>query len=277
MYFSLSELYSPPILKSLTINSSQINKLRNYLQFKVMTMTIKTTISLLTGYFYPLVKTAFVISFLAFSGMTQAATVFEQGPLGDGDAPASFFEEHSADNFSLTADTEITGIKWWGSFFDDSISDNSFDIKFFDDNSGLPSNSFIEQFSVTATRTSTSLSDMFGAEVFLFEASLVGAFDLLANTDYYVSIVHPSESLEVNGVLQIDEFYWLLSDESGTNFTRNTNASVNNDWEDGQTAQGNLAFSLQGNQAATVPEPNTAVLFVLAFFAFGLYSRSIKT
>jgi len=269
MCFSLTELYSPPILKSLTINSSQIYKLRNYLQFKVTTMTIKTTISPLTGYFYPLVKTAFVISFLAFSGMTQAATVFEQGPLSGGDAPASFFEEHSADNFSLTADTEITGIKWWGSFYDKNTSNNSFDIKFFNDESGFPTSSFIEQFSVTATRTTTSLRDSFDAEVFLFEASL-GAFDLLENTAYYVSIVHPDDAID-------DEFYWLLSDESGTNFTRNTNASENNDWEDGQTAQGNLAFSLQGNQAATVPEPNTVVLFVLAFFAFGLYSRSTKT
>ena len=184
-------------------------------------------------------------------------------------------EEQSADNFSLTADTEITGIQWWGSFFDDTISNDVFDIRFFNDNTNLPANSAFETFSPVVSRSASGLFDLFGGEVFLFEVSLT-PFNLLANTEYYVSIVHPADVFE-------DEFFWLQSDDTGSNFTRNINAGVNNDWvnslSDPNLISGNLAFSIQGNQTvvATVSEPNTIVLFTLALLGITYFRRPINS
>ena len=210
-----------------------------------------------------LLKVLSGLFFLSFFSWSQAAVVFEQSPLDGGDGPASFFEEQTAEDFSLTADTEITSIQWWGSFVDDTLSDNVFDIRFFNDNGGLPSDSAFQTFNVTASRSSTSLFDSFQAPVFLFETSLNG-LNLLANTPYYVSIVHPADQ-------QDDEFYWLQSDTTGTNFHRNTASSSN--WSSSSSndpsTHGNLAFRLLGNQQTNnVPEPGSLVLFAIMFLMF---------
>lgn len=215
----------------------------------------------------PLFFATLAMNMLTFSGLAQSTTIYQQPPLANGDGPASFYENESSDSFSLSLNTEITGIQWWGSFFDNTIStSNIFDIQFFNDNTGKPADNNFKSFNIEATRTTTSMIDTFGTPVFLFETDLT-PFDTLANTPYYLSVVHPEDAVD-------DEFYWLQSDVSGEHFIRNTNAGVSNSWSVNPSLTGNLAFSLQGNQV-TVPEPSPLVLLIMASSLY-VFRRTIK-
>ncbi len=200
------------------------------------------------------------LHFLAFSGLAQSTPLFSQPPQSGGDLVDSYGDEEYADDFSVISNTKVSGIFWWGSFLDSAIvisADNVFDIRFYEEDTGLPGpllNSFI---GVTANRNTTSLLNFVGDPVFRFDLSLATPVSLLASQTYYVSITHSDLD---------DPYYWLQSGSTGSYFTQNSAANL--PWV--EITGNNLAFKL-------VPEPTIPMLFSIALLVTGLQYRIRKT
>jgi len=229
-----------------------------------MIMIIKKLTTPISARLYILLVTFFTINILVFSGIAQSAIIVDQKLLASGgDSFSSFDVEQGADNFSLAASTEITGIEWWGAFGDDSFVSKNFNVRFFNEGSGEAlSDSLAFNFSLDGDN-SEGFTDVDKFDVFKFEVALTPFF--LSSGNYLVSIVSPDDTVE---------FYWQLSDGTGTNYFRDTTFDSEKSWI--SDVSGNYAFSLFGNQAATVPEPNTIILVLLAFLGLSFYRTRIK-
>jgi len=186
-----------------------------------------------------------------------AMPLFTQAPLDEGDGLQSvaFDDIDFADDFILTSDAIVNGVRFFGSFFDDGVSTESTDafrIRIFDTLDG--SGSINADETPTVTRTSTSFFDIVGAPIFQFDATLA---DLLLNTGatYFLSIDYIFDAIDA-------EFFLLQSNETGTTFF----SEFGDPFEEDFSGIGDLAFTILGEEAATtIPEPGTITLFGLGF------------
>lgn len=103
---------------------------------------------------------------------------------------------NAADNFEFGDVTEITAIRWWGSWCnaDPPVGGEFFRIRFYDDNSGEPGAFLSEQEYVIPT-SKVSVGEppvpVCGppSDEFEFEADLTPTFTAAANTTYWIEIV----------------------------------------------------------------------------------------
>ncbi len=103
-----------------------------------------------------------------------AAMVFEQLPLDRSDPFASISGEQSADGFTLSTTTAVTGLTWWGSYSEDpaTLPAHVFSVRIFADNgSGAPATATNPSEAISMqqlTRFPTDLFDKTGARVYRF-------------------------------------------------------------------------------------------------------------
>ncbi len=187
-------------------------------------------------------------------------TVFSQAPTStDGffsDAVSGqFYSQRIADNFALTSDTIITGVRWWGSsenFFGppDLSNFESFTIEIFDGNFDSV---YVETFLTSATNAAaTGLFNSGGGAEFFQSVKFAQAVNLLGSTEYWLSIGTTNSDPEGDA--------WVWSGATGDAF-------IASDVFDGAgfsvfPDSGDSAFELQG-----VPTPGAASLLGLAGLA----------
>jgi hypothetical protein len=217
---------------------------------------------------------------LTWSAATIADPVLvsqEPADNADGLQSVAFDDQESADNFALSDAAVVTGVRWWGSFFDDGVSSAAtdlFTVTIYGDDAGLPDTTnpslFTSVFDASGiTRTATLLKDIAEAPVFQFDVSLAGL--ALSAGDFYLSIQYGFDTTNA-------EFFWLFSDNQGSNFFRLIPGAF--ELSDGDFA-GNLAFAILG-EPTEVPEPGTLSLLLvglslLALNAFGGRRSKVAT
>lgn len=146
-----------------------------------------------------------------------AVEIFSQAPMDEGPGIRSDFTsaggifgfQQGADNFSLSADTAVTSLGWFGAYggpdFDNAEPDD-FAIRFFRDNgSGVPeARPYVDVPPSALVRTLTNLTGL-GKRFAVYEYStpLPAPVALDANTPYYVSIVNNTST---------GEWFWHASD-----------------------------------------------------------------
>lgn len=180
---------------------------------------------------------------IALASPGQAATVFEQPPANGNDAYPSISADQSADNFSLGSSLAINTITWWGSYSADpaTLPTDQFQVRLFQDNSGLPQINPYTTLTGTPVRTATP--------VYRYDLTLASPVGLNGGTTYYLSVVN---TFDLNNASA--NWYWLLSDTTGSDYFR---ASEGYAWQ--SQSSGNLAFSLDGTP---VPIPAAAWLLI---------------
>lgn len=148
----------------------------------------------------------------------------------------------NADNFSI-GPSRVTGFRWYGT----DVSDTSgFVVRTFSDLTSTP----VAHIG-TVTKSSTSLTDSFGAAVFEFEIAFAA---ISMGGTRYLSILLDGD------LSNPDSWYWLASDDGdGTSSYRGFDGGS---WSEDPP---NLAFAVVGEQeVVTVPEPATLALLGLA-------------
>lgn len=195
---------------------------------------------------------------IGFSGTTGAALAFSQPPADGNDAFLSISADQSADDFTLARNGMVDGLTWWGSYRLDptGLPADLFQVSIFqDDGLGNPEISPLNMLTDTATRTPTALLDVTGQTVYQYDLSVTSPFALTGTTPYYLSVVNKFDPNYPDA-----DWFWLLSDTSGSNYNR---YAANETWQSFTT--GNLAFHIN-----VVPEPATLWLFLMGSFLIGL-------
>jgi hypothetical protein len=206
---------------------------------------------------------------IGLSGATEAALAFSQPPANGNDAFSSISAEQAADDFSLASNGMVNGLTWWGSYDSDpaGLPADLFQVSFFqDDGSGNPATSPFASLTDTAIRTATGLLDATGETVYRYDLSVASPFVLTGGTPYYLSMVNGFDVNDPNA-----NWYWLLSDTSGSNYYR---FAANDPWQSDIT--GNLAFNVNVTGATTVPEPTNLWLFLMGSVLLGVVVKARK-
>lgn len=186
--------------------------------------------------------TVVLIIAILFAGYSACADIiYSQLPRDGGVLFGASFGDQIVDDFTVTQPSEVTGIRWWGSL----PNQEDFTIRFFlDDGLGFPSlDPFLELSSVAHTRTTTSLENRSGIDVYQYEAVLETPVNFQGDTKYYVSILNSAS------------WGWLDNSMYGasSSWIRSGDAAV---WAPRLEPSADLAFEL-------VPEPATMLLFGL--------------
>ena len=184
---------------------------------------------------------------------SSASVIVSQDPLSGGDGLISQFDGGQvADNFTLAADVELTGITWWGSYEGSPTGNQDFKVRLFSDVSGSPDTSWFNEYSYNGIGVDSGMDDLFGADIFQYDLS-IASLSLTAGS-YYISVVHDDIATDVNSLI---DWYWLES-ASGDNWARGIDGQS---WNL-QLANVDLAYRLTG-EVASVPEPATLTLMLL--------------
>jgi len=204
--------------------------------------------------------------------MAEAGPIYSQSLLDDGTSLGTFSSLNGgsqvADNFSLGKEYSITGLTWWGSYFEINTGDD-FSIRLFDDDGGRPAASvnIPNSDSLDVSRTAeTGVTDDFAQQIYRYDVSLSL---VLGPGDFFLSVMNDANDMwswadAANGG---DSANWFRVDASQS-------WSKNNGWD--------LAFVVSGEQiVAEVPEPASWVLILLGlsgllFRQRGRCTRSIS-
>jgi hypothetical protein len=202
----------------------------------------------------------------AMGGSPGFASVVERdGPVVYNQAPTSadgyfsdsvggqFYSQMIADNFTLTSDTVVSGVNWWGStenFFGPSDYSNfsSFSVMVLDGNFDVV---FAQTFATGDTNpVATGVVNLGGGEQFFQSVKFDQTFELTGNTEYWVAIGTTNvdsqgdawvwSSAAGDGILASDDF-------GGAGFLVSTGLADD------------VAFEIQA-----VPTPGAASLLALA-------------
>ena len=156
--------------------------------------------------------------------------------------------ERNADDFSLSTPTQVNTISWYGWFphVKPAILTGDFDILFFYDDAGLPSNPpFYSTTATDITGTETGITTEFGASIIKWTATIPTA-NFASAGDYWLSVQGHPEQIEY-----ITSWIWAFANpivgESGAAF-ENEGSNV---WRgfsaaDGEDLTDAFAFSLTG-------------------------------
>ena len=154
----------------------------------------------------------------------------------------------NADNFLLESATDVTGFRWWGSFFFDAVTTPDTDLftlrVYGDDGTGSLPDQDLVLFDSTfgpddIERTDSGLVDVVGEAIYQFDVALTSPLALAADTAYYLSVVYLFDDIDA-------DFYWAMSDGGGNFFRDNPD-------DDGigflvdDLFIGNLAFEVLGD------------------------------
>ena len=125
---------------------------------------------------------------LVLNASTQAAILYEQELLEFGSFGflSNFASDETADNFSLGGASELTGLRWYGSYFPDTaVSSELFEVSIFD-NTDFSSQLFTDTTN-SFIRTNTGFVDDAGSTIYQYDYSFVTPFALGAG-DYLLSV-----------------------------------------------------------------------------------------
>jgi PEP-CTERM motif-containing protein len=198
--------------------------------------------------------------------MAQAAPIYSQTVLDDGSSFGTFSSldggNQIADNFSLGYQYSVTGLTWWGSYFDSDVAD-SFTVRLFSDDGGQPlENADILDSNSLAVNQTTVLgaTDYYGQQIYRYEVSLNV---LLGPGDFYLSIMNDAAD-------PYGEWFW--ADAASGDQVNWFRVDANEPWT--EYPDYDLAFVLNGERVVTeVPEPGTWVLMLLGLFGLLLQTR----
>lgn len=166
----------------------------------------------------------------------------------------------AADDFQLQPGAStVSGIRWWGGYSNMPTGIDSFTIRIFADDAGVPAAGPLAEFDVgQASRVSTGL-DAYGLDVYAYEANF-GPVDLMANVTYWLSIVHDTSAGD------IEIWYWSLDHAGSSQYLPIPDGPG---WTEHDAR---LGFQLT-NDAAAVPEPGTLALLGLGLAGIGFQRR----
>lgn len=207
--------------------------------------------------------------------MSVNASLYSQSPLENGDGILSELDQGAqvADNFQVSQNSDLTGIRWWGSY-DTSpagISEN-FVVNIFSDDAGAPGTALatFDFNSLAGTRTDTLKTDLFGSSIYEYFIDIsTAAKSLMATTTYYLSVVHDDQVGDPNSLLN---WYWLES-AAGDNWTRPIGSQT---WTNNNNIT--VAFELAGNPTpkGSVPAPATLLLMLAPLGLLAMRKRKNK-
>jgi len=209
-------------------------------------------------------KTVFgfaLASSVLMANTSQAAIAFQQLPATGNDAYASISAEQVADNFNVSADGWLDAITWWGSYANTpALPADQFRVSVLsDDGTGKPQITPLTTISDNISRSTTGLIDVAGSEIYRFDIALSSPIGLNSSNTYYLSVVNEFDQNDANAI-----WYWLLSDNVGSNYFRLSDAEA---WQSDST--GNMAFSV----STVVPLPSAFGLWVVGGALIGLFGK----
>lgn len=171
---------------------------------------------------------AFAAALAATSGVVVADDLVYSQPqvpgapagisLTEGGNDFGFADRRRADNFTLGLPSDVDFIRFWGGtesdfFGADNISNvESFNIRIFDDNAGVPGSIIFEDNISLAATNPTLTGETVGflnASMYRFEAPLSATVSLAANTPYWVSVA--ADVINPVG-LNFEGWQWAASD-----------------------------------------------------------------
>ncbi len=190
-----------------------------------------------------------VAALIVVSNITYAGTYYEQPPRTDvGAGLASSIDAAQAlDNFTLSSNSTITGIEWWGFNYSGTPS---FSFTFYKDVNGAPDLSNPTQLSGSLSVLGLfSVSDTLGGtlDVYNYSTTLSTPFAADANTKYWLSIYNTSSSAL---------WGWQEAAVSGDGAFQTGSGPTSN----------NLAFEITGS-TTSVPEPGLPILLGLGILS----------
>jgi hypothetical protein len=206
-----------------------------------------------------------------FTASGQAATLAADGPLSTGDGfvsdPQSFVY---GNGFTLSADSVITGLNWYGAYkdvFATYSGPDAFSISIYAVHNGAVSLSPVYTFSgLSVSKMPTGLSMPWDYSIFQYDTSVNP--QTIAAGDYVLSIT--------NNTPQSDLWLWSWSENCET---CEGNYSLF-DFGNGLAWNGpygqSLAFDILGTQASQVPEPNAGYLCVAALLFTSLIRMATR-
>jgi hypothetical protein len=175
-----------------------------------------------------------------------AAVLFDNGgPNPEAGAVASNFAGHdpeyefqSADDFTLSSDSMITAVRWWGIYQGSNIplESDSFTLRIFADAGGQPASDPLLTIPVQHIRRARTGITSSGYDVYEYNASIAPPIKLAAGT-YWISTINDVEPEEV-GV----DWLWVLNSATSGNFVARVNDGA--PWEPLHSFS--LAFEIRG-------------------------------
>ena len=184
-----------------------------------------------------------ILAICVCAQLSQAAPVsYLQAPRAGGEG---FFsggppdDQQMADNFSFAQLTQVTSVRWWGTYLTNPPPGaDSFTVRFFaTDVGGVPQLDPSNEFTGLAiTRTNSGLMDELGGPIYQYEAQLPSGVVIAAQAIAYFSVLNDTSN----------RWYWQESTISGSNWVRNFEGAGAT-WI--LTTTGHLAFQLIGNSS----------------------------
>ena len=162
----------------------------------------------------------------------------------------------------------MNNVRWWGNYSNavtPPTSADDFTIRFFleDGSTGNPQVSpFQEYTGISGSRLDSGFLHTSVGPVFQYDFNLPSQLDLNAQ-DYWISIVNNTASTAT-------DWSWTELNEIAPRWNRSSHANA---WNDGPVGQ--LAYQLNDELIASVPEPSTIILAGLPML-MGLYRRFRK-
>ena len=186
--------------------------------------------------------------------MAEAGPIYSQSLLDDGTSFGTFSSlsggNQVADNFSFDQEYSITGLAWWGSYYEVDTGD-SFTVRLLSDDDGQPAANadILDSNSLSVSRTvETGVTDAFGQQVYRYDVSLSL---MLGPGDFYLTVMNDAD----------DEWFW--ADAASGDLTNWFRVDALDTWTDEYSGY-DLAFVLSGEPAVMdVPEPESLVLMLL--------------
>lgn len=159
--------------------------------------------------------------------------------------------ERSADDFSLSAPTQVNSVSWYGWYRDTSIITGDFDILFYSSDAGLPSNPAIYSTTVSGvTGTATGITTSSGTPIFQWTA-IIPTVSFSSSGDYWLSVQGYADPLDFDS-----QWIWAFGNSI--------------------TGEGDLAFQDEGTTVWQSSSITNAFAFTLsnvpippAFWLFG--------
>ena len=180
-----------------------------------------------------------------------------------------FTHQVGADQFTLSQDSMIDGLQWYGHFngidIDPGVVALDFDISFFSETNGLPDKTPIYKQTASARIRDTGMvvsgSPQAGRKIYEFVADGIPPFSVTAGQTVWISIAESDDSTEaVGGTQWLWNFSPFTADDTKAFRLTSTDPDFEiEDWEL-STQLGQLAFSLLGS--VKVPDGSTVDLVV---------------